>query len=60
MIVAQPGGCNAAVDYTTRGLTMPKEDGSGHTGEKVAGPGLRRHPAVLVFPGWEVASESAA
>ena len=38
MIAAQQGGCNAAVDYTTRRLTMPKEDGSGHAGEKDAGP----------------------
>ena len=30
MIVAQPGGCNAAVDCTTRGLTIREEDGSGH------------------------------
>jgi len=27
---------------------------------KVLARGLKCHPAVLVFPGWEVASESAA
>jgi hypothetical protein len=32
MIAAKPGGCNPAVDHTTRGLTMPEEDGSGHPG----------------------------
>jgi hypothetical protein len=33
MIAAQPGGCNAAVDYTTRGLAMPEDDGNGHPGK---------------------------
>ena len=33
MIVAQPGGCNAAVEHKTHGLTMTEEDGSGHPGK---------------------------
>jgi hypothetical protein len=37
MIAAQPGGCNAAVDYTTRGLAMREADGSGHPGKDEIG-----------------------